>query len=181
MGRGPISTGTATVFAVVIAAVMMTAVAATLLVPGDGAGITVPGHSPASPVEVVAGYNGTAVIRVAMDAVNLMECRAYLTDPEGGLHNVETAILTNATPTGGRAAYIFYLPVDGRSGYWITDEPEMVFTTAYHPGLTGRRGTRSEASSPAARIIPRLSTPKIFAGARFTIIATSFPASSSGE
>ncbi len=135
MGRGPISTGTATVFAVVIAAVMMTAVAATLLVPGDGAGITVPGHSPASPVEVVAGYNGTAVIRVAMDAVNLMECRAYLTDPEGGLHNVETAILTNATPTGGRAAYIFYLPVDGRSGYWITDEPEMVFTTAYHPGV----------------------------------------------
>ncbi|MDD3856764.1 MAG: hypothetical protein PHP43_01790 [Methanoculleus sp.] len=135
MGRGPISTGTATVFAVVIAAVMMTAVAATLLVPGDGAGITVPGHSPASPVEVVAGYNGTAVIRVAMDAVNLMECRAYLTDPEGGLHNVETAILTNATPAGGRAAYIFYLPVDGRSGYWITDEPEMVFTTAYHPGV----------------------------------------------
>ena len=135
MGRGAISTGTATVFAVVIATVMMTAVAATLLVPGDGAGITVPGHSPASPVEVIAGYNGTAVIRVAMGAANLTECRVYLTDPEGGLHNVETAILTNAIPAGGRAAYIFYLPVEGRSGYWITDEPEMVFTTAYHPGV----------------------------------------------
>ena len=133
MGRGPISTGTATVFAVVIAAVMMTAVAAVLLPPGDGAGLSLP--DTASPVEVIAGYNGTAVIRVAMGAANLTECRVYLTDPEGGLHNVETAILTNATPAGGRAAYIFYLPVEGRSGYWITDEPEMVFTTAYHPGV----------------------------------------------
>lgn len=131
MGRGPISTGTATVFAVVIAAVMMTAVAAVLLPPGDGPGLSLP--DTASPVEVVAGHNGTAVIRVAMGAANLTECRVYLTNPEGGLHNVETAILTDSAD--GQAAYIFCFPAPDRSGYWITDEPKMVFTTAYHPGV----------------------------------------------
>ncbi|MDD4567062.1 MAG: hypothetical protein PHU37_04080 [Methanoculleus chikugoensis] len=135
MKRGSISTGTATIFAVVIAAVMMTAVAAVLLPPGETAGITVPGRSSASPVEAVAGYNGTSVIRIAADAVNLTECRVYLTDPGGVLHNVETAVLTNTTPADGRAAYIFYLPVDGRSGYWITDEPDLVFTDTYHSGI----------------------------------------------
>ena len=104
---------------------------AVLLPPGDGPGITLPDTT--SPVEVVAGHNGTAVIRVAMGAANLTECRVYLTDPEGGLHNVETAIF--ADRADGRAAYIFYLPVEGHSGYWITDEPEMVFTTVYHPGV----------------------------------------------
>jgi hypothetical protein len=134
---GPISTGTATVCAIIIAAVMMTVVAGVLLPPGDEAGITVPGPSPISPVEAVAGYAGTPVIRITGDGINLTECRVYLTDPEGVLHNVETAILRNTTLAEGRAAYIFYLSIDdpAASGYWITDEPEMVFTAAYHPGV----------------------------------------------
>ena len=50
---------------------------------------------------------------------------------------METAILRNTTLAEGRAAYIFYLPIDdpAASGYWITDEPDMVFTDAYHPGV----------------------------------------------
>lgn len=137
MKRGPISTGTATVCAIIIATVMMTVVAATLLVPEEEGGITVPGASPASPVEAIAGYAGTPVIRITGDAVNLTGCRVYLTDPEGVLHNVETAILANTTPAGGRDVYIFHLPVDdpAASGYWITDMPEMVFTADRHPGI----------------------------------------------
>jgi len=135
--QGPISTGTATVGAIIIAAVMMTVVAGVLLPQGEGTGLTVPGVSSASPVEAVAGYAGTPVIRMTGDGINLTECRVYLTDPEGILHNVETAILRNATLAEGGAAYIFYLPIDdpAASGYWITDEPDMVFTDAYHPGV----------------------------------------------
>jgi hypothetical protein len=116
---------------------MMTAVAGVLLPPGEEAGITVPGVSPASPVEVVAGYAGTPVIRMTGDGINFTECRVYLTDPGGVLHNVETAILRNTTLAEGKAAYIFYLPIDdpAASGYWITDEPEMVLSAAYHPGV----------------------------------------------
>ncbi|MDK2915528.1 MAG: hypothetical protein PWR25_85 [Euryarchaeota archaeon] len=137
MKRGPISTGTATILAVTIAAVMMTAVTAVLLSPGETAGITVPGRSAASPVEAVAGYNGTLVIRVAADAGNLTECRVYLTDPRGVLHNVNTAVFANRTPGDGRPAYIFYLPIEdpAASGYWITDEPDLVFTDAHHSGI----------------------------------------------
>lgn len=137
MKQGPISTGTATVCAIIIAAVMMTVVAGVLLPPGEGTGLTVPGVSSASPVEVVAGYAGTPVIRITGDGINLTECRVYLTDPAGVLRNVETAILRNTTLAEGRAAYIFYLPIDdpAASGYWLTDEPEMVFTTAHHPGV----------------------------------------------
>jgi len=139
--RGPISTGTATVCAIGIAAVLTIAVAAVLLVPGGGAGI--PGLAaafPASSAEVVTGYADAPAIRISgtESAINLTECRIYLIDPEGTLRGVETAILANATLGVGQAAYIFNFPVDDRpaaSGYWITDEPEMVFTTAYHPGV----------------------------------------------
>ena len=141
MRRGPISTGTATVCAIGIAAVLTIAVAAVLLVPGGGAGI--PGLAaafPASSAEVVTGYADAPAIRISgtESAINLTECRIYLIDPEGTLRGVETAILANATLGVGQAAYIFNFPVDDRpaaSGYWITDEPEMVFTTAYHPGV----------------------------------------------
>lgn len=138
MKQGPISTGTATVCAIVMAAVMMTVVAGVLLSPGDGAERSSLGLSSHSPVEAVAGYAGTPVIRITGDGINITECRVYLTDPAGVLHNVETAILRNTTLAEGRAAYIFYFPVDdrpGASGYWITDEPEMVFSDAYLPGV----------------------------------------------
>ena len=133
MRRGPISTGTATVLAVTIAAVMTIAVAAALLPTGDGPGIAVPGLPSASPVEVVAGQNETPVIRIAPGVANLTECRVYLTDPGGMLRNVETAVLSDSADGG--AAYIFYLPAEGHSGYWITDEPDLVFTAARHSGI----------------------------------------------
>ena len=133
MSRGPISTGTATVLAITIAAVMTIAVAAALLPPGDGPGIAVPDLSSASPVEVVTGHNGTAVIRVAMGAANLTECRVYLTDPGRVLRNVVTAGLSDRADGG--ASYIFYLPAEGHSGYWITDESDLVFTAARHSGI----------------------------------------------
>ncbi|MDV2480586.1 hypothetical protein F8E02_00900 [Methanoculleus sp. Wushi-C6] len=137
MKQGPISTGTATVCAIVMAAVMMTVVAGVLLSPGDGGEISSLGLPSHSPVEAVAGYGGAPVIRITASAVNLTECRVYLTGPDGILHNVETAILGNAALDDGRAAYIFYLPIDdpAASGYWITDEPEMVFTANHHPGV----------------------------------------------
>ena len=43
------------------------------------------------------------------------------------------------------------------------------------PGSTGVSGTRSDARSPAARIIPLLSIPKIFAGFKLTSTTTCFP------
>ncbi|MCK9318313.1 MULTISPECIES: hypothetical protein [unclassified Methanoculleus] len=137
MKRGPISTGTATVCAIIIATVMMTVVAGVLLLSGETARITVPGVSPASPVEAVASHAGTPVIRITGSTINFTECRVYLTDPDGVLHNVETAILGNATLADGRAAYIFCLLTDdpAASGYWITDEPNIVFSAAYHPGV----------------------------------------------
>lgn len=133
MRRGPISTGTATVLAVVIAAVMTIVVAAALLPSDDRAGIAARGLSSASPVEVVAGQNGAPAIRIAAGAGDLTGCRVYLTDPGGVLHNVETAVLADGADC--RAAYIFHLPVEGCSGYWITDEPDLVFTAARHSGI----------------------------------------------
>jgi hypothetical protein len=49
----------------------------------------------------------------------------------------------------------------------------------FAPGSTSRAGTRSEAVSPAARIIPLLWTPKMVAGARLTSTVTSLPIRSS--
>jgi len=86
-----------------------------------------------------------------MGAANLTECRVYLTDPEGMLHNVETAILADSA--GGGAAYIFYLPVEGHSGYWITDEPEMVFTTrSTIPAFRHSRPAATGGSSSTTRL-----------------------------
>ncbi len=50
---------------------------------------------------------------------------------------MNAAILRNTTLGVGEAAYIFHFPVDdgAASGYWITDEQEMVFTAARHPGV----------------------------------------------
>ena len=48
------------------------------------------------------------------------------------------------------------------------------------PGSTGFSGIRSDAVSPAARIMPLLSIPKILAGCRFTTTTTLFPVISSG-
>jgi len=48
------------------------------------------------------------------------------------------------------------------------------------PGSTGFMGVRRDAVSPAARIMPFDSTPKILAGARFVTTTTSFPTRSSG-
>ncbi len=141
MKRGPISTGTATVCAIIIATVLMTVVAAGLLVPGEGTGAAGPALTlPTLRVEAVTGYGGAPAICISgrERAINLTECRVYLIDPEGTLRDVDAAILDNATLGDGQAAYIFHLPVDDRpaaSGYWITDEPEMVFTAAYHPGI----------------------------------------------
>ena len=141
MRRGPISTGTATVCAIGIAAVLTIAAAAVLLVPGAGAEIPGPAAAfPASSAEVVTGYADTPAIRISGGecAINLTHCRIYLIDPEGTLRGVETAILKNATLGVGQAAYIFNFPVDDRpaaSGYWITDEPDLIFTAAYHPGI----------------------------------------------
>jgi len=50
----------------------------------------------------------------------------------------------------------------------------------FDPGSTGFKGVSSDAESPAARIIPLLSTPNIFAGARLVTTTTSLPTSSSG-
>jgi hypothetical protein len=147
MKRGPISTGTATVCAIGIATVLIIGVSAVLLlVPGEGAPDAGPALTlSALPVEVVAGYGdgGSAeapVIRISgtQNAINLTTCRIYLIDPKGALYEVETAILRNATLSEGMTAYVFHLPVDDlptASGYWITDEPEMVFSAAYHPGV----------------------------------------------
>jgi hypothetical protein len=146
MKRGPISTGTATISAIGMAAVLTLVVAGVLLVPGEGAPDAGPARSlSALPVEVVAGYGdgGSAdapVLRISGtgSAINLTTCRVYLIDPKGALHEVNAAILKNATLGEGMAAYIFYFPADDRpaaSGYWITDEPGMVFSAAYHPGV----------------------------------------------
>jgi len=54
------------------------------------------------------------------------------------------------------------------------------FYRIFVPGSTGFNGTRSDAASPAARIIPLLSIPKIFTGARLVTTTTSLPTSSSG-
>lgn len=140
MKQGPISTGTATVCAILIATVMTTVVAAALLAPGEGAAgparALLPGHPPA---ETVAGYGDVPVIRISARerALDWTDCRVYLTDPDGTLRNVNVAIPDNATFGVGKTVYIFHLPVDdpAASGYWITDVPEMVFTAAYHPGV----------------------------------------------
>ncbi len=50
----------------------------------------------------------------------------------------------------------------------------------FDPGSTGFNGMSSEAESPAARIMPLLSTPNIFTGARLVTTTTSLPTSSSG-
>ena len=138
MRRGPISTGTATVCAIIIATVLMTVVAAGLLVPGEETGAA--GQVLTLPVEAVTGYADAPAIRISgtESAINLTGCRIYLIDPEGTLRDVETAILENATLGAGQAVYIFHLPRDDRpaaSGYWITDEPDMIFTAACHPGI----------------------------------------------
>jgi hypothetical protein len=138
--RGPISTGTATACAILIATVMMTVVAATLPVPGEGtAGPARALLSDDPPAETVAAYDGVPVIRIPAkeSIIDWTGCRVYLTDPDGVLHNVEIAVLANTTPAGGRDVYIFRLPVDdpAASGYWITDVPEMVFTCDRHPGV----------------------------------------------
>lgn len=145
MKRGPISTGTATISAIGMAAVLTLVVAGVLLVPGEGAPDAGPARSlSALPVEVVAGYGdgGSAdapAIRISGGecAINLTACRIYLIDPKGVLYEVNAAILKNATLGAGQAAYVFHFPVDDRpaSGYWITDEPGMVFSAAYHPGV----------------------------------------------
>ncbi|RXE57226.1 hypothetical protein ABH15_03715 [Methanoculleus taiwanensis] len=135
MKRGSISTGTATISAITIAAVLMTVVAAGLLVPGGETAAADPALP--LPVETVAGYAGTPVVRISgtENAINLTNCRIYLIDPEGTLRDVHTAILRNTTLGAGETAYIFRFPVDDEavSGYWITDEQEMVFTAAYLP------------------------------------------------
>jgi len=148
MLRGPISLETATVCAIGMAALLTIAVSAALLLTTGG---EAPDAGPADPipsvilVEIAAGYGDggstdTPVVRITgtQDAINLTASRVYLIDPGGTLHNVETAILRNATLGEGMTAYVFYLPVDGlpaASGYWITDEPDMVFSTAYHSGV----------------------------------------------
>ena len=140
MRRGPISTGTATACAIIIATVMMTVVAATLPVPGEGtagpARALLSGHPPA---ETVAGHGDVQVICIpaSESVIDWTDCRVSLIDPEGVLHNVEIAALANTTHAGGQAVYIFHLPVDdpAASGYWITDVPEMVFTADRHPGV----------------------------------------------
>jgi hypothetical protein len=136
--RGPISTGTATVCAIIIATVLMTVVAAGLLIPGEETGVA--GRTLTLPVEAVTGYADAPAIRISgtESAINLTRCRIYLIDPEGTLRGVETAILENTTLGAGQTVYIFNFPRDDRpaaSGYWITDEPDMIFTAAYHPGI----------------------------------------------
>ena len=147
MLRGPISLETATVCAIGMVALMTIAVsAALLLTTGGEAPDAGPDHIPsATLVEIVTGYGdgGSAdipVVRITgmQDTINLTTSRIYLIDPGGTLHDVETAILRNTTPGEEMTAYVFYLPVDdmpAASGYWITDEPEMVFSTAYHTGV----------------------------------------------
>ena len=138
MRRGPISTGTATICAIIIATVLMTVVAAGLLIPGEENGVAGPALT--LPVEAVTGYADAPAIRISgtESAINLTGCRIYLIDPEGTLRGVEAAILENATLGVGQSAYIFNFPLDDRpaaSGYWITDEPGMIFTAAYQPGI----------------------------------------------
>ncbi|WP_292517312.1 hypothetical protein [Methanoculleus sp.] len=137
MKSGPISTGTATAGAIVLATVLMTVVAAALLVPGGQMEIAGATLSPDTLVEVVAGHSGAPVIRIlsgADETINLTECRIYLIDPRGTLHGVDTAVLENTTLSQGQSAYIFHLNRESRaaSGYWITDEPDLVFTDTYH-------------------------------------------------
>ncbi|MDV4342826.1 hypothetical protein HL657_06490 [Methanoculleus sp. YWC-01] len=129
----------ATICAVTIATVLMTVVAAILLSPGEGAGLSLPKTSPAGPVEAVAGYAGVPVLRISgtTNPIDLAKCRVYLTDPDGIFRTVETAVLENTNLSDGQAAYVFYLPTDERtaSGYWITDVPDLVFTDTHHPGV----------------------------------------------
>ena len=114
MRRGPISTGTATVCAIIIATVLMTVVAAGLMVPGEETGAAGPALT--LPVEAITGYADAPAIRISgtESAINLTECRTYLIDPEGTLRSVETAILENATLGAGQAVYIFNFPLDDR-------------------------------------------------------------------
>jgi hypothetical protein len=61
-----------------------------------------------------------------------------------------------------------------------TKNKKLRYQRIFDPGSTGRKGTSSDAESPAARIMPLLSTPNIFAGARLVTTTTSLPTSSSG-
>jgi len=147
MRRGPISLETATVCAIGIAALLTIVVSvALLLTTGGEAPDAGPDHTPSViPVEIVTGYGDSGstdipVVRItgSEDAINLTTSRVYLIDPGGELHNVETAILRNTTLSEGVTAYVFHLPVDdlpAASGYWITDDPDMVFSTTYHSGV----------------------------------------------
>ena len=75
--------------------------------------------------------------------------------------------------------------ITGKRGFHKVEKKKNIFKKIrsqriFDPGSTGRRGTSSDAEFPAARIMPLLSTPKIFTGARFVTTTTSLPTSSSG-
>ena len=112
---------------------MMTAVAAVLLPPGETAGITVRALL-RLPVEAVAGYNGTSVIRIAADAVNLTECRVYSPTRE------ECSIMWR--PQSSRTRPPRRPPhtssTSRRRPLRLLDHrraPTLVFTDTYHSGI----------------------------------------------
>lgn len=70
--------------------------------------------------------------------------------------------------------------VRGQSEKKIEKETGHLDYLIFVPGGTSLKGIRRDAESPAARIIPLLSIPKILAGWRFATITTFFPTRSSG-
>ncbi|NYT05914.1 MAG: hypothetical protein GKC04_06030 [Methanomicrobiales archaeon] len=60
-----------------------------------------------------------------------------LIDPNRKSHRVQAGVLVDGIIERGDVWYIFYYDHEepGASDYWYTDEPEMVFSTAYHSGV----------------------------------------------
>lgn len=85
-------------------------------------------------VEAVStGGGGASVIKVTGpcgDACNPANATIYLIDPGGGYHGVGKGVME---PASGGVWYIFHYPLSDADapGYWITDDPDMVFTKKY--------------------------------------------------
>jgi len=86
---------------------------------------------------VAAGGEAASVIRLTGTCGDLCDpgnATIYLVDPDGGYHGVGKGVLGSSS---GGVWYIFHYhrPEADAPRYWITDDPEMVFTRKYIEGV----------------------------------------------
>ncbi|MDK2975112.1 MAG: hypothetical protein PWP08_1483 [Methanofollis sp.] len=79
---------------------------------------------------VAVGGTDTPAIRITGTCADVGNATVYLVDPVGVYHLVGKGILESS---GSRDWYIFHYhrPEAGTPEYWITDDPDMVFTRKY--------------------------------------------------